>query len=133
MLGLCDLTGCRRQALLEYFGESLRQPCGNCDNCLSPPATWDATEATRKALSLRLPDESTFRVNYLINVLTGNSDERIERNRHQQLSTSVSARAECNRVAGGVQAADLTGSSRHGPGGSRRTAAYAKVPPRCQR
>ena len=87
MLGLCDLTGCRRQALLEYFGESLRQPCGNCDNCLSPPATWDATEATRKALSCVYRTNQRFGVNYLINVLTGNSDERIERNRHQQLST----------------------------------------------
>ncbi|NOR40391.1 MAG: RecQ family ATP-dependent DNA helicase, partial [Gammaproteobacteria bacterium] len=45
MLGLCELISCRRQTVLEYFGEKLNKPCGNCDNCLSPPQTWDGTEA----------------------------------------------------------------------------------------
>ena len=48
MLGYCELSGCRRQSLLAYFGES-SDPCGNCDNCLNPPETWDATEAAQKA------------------------------------------------------------------------------------
>ncbi|MCP4282878.1 MAG: DNA helicase RecQ [Gammaproteobacteria bacterium] len=87
MLGLCDLTGCRRQALLDYFGESLAQPCGNCDNCISPPETWDATEATRKALSCVYRTNQRFGVNYLIEVLTGKEDERIERNNHHRLTT----------------------------------------------
>jgi ATP-dependent DNA helicase RecQ len=51
MLGFCEQTGCRRQTLLAYFDESLEQPCGNCDNCVEPPQTWDATEAARMALS----------------------------------------------------------------------------------
>ena len=87
MLGLCDLTGCRRQALLAYFGETLEQPCGNCDNCLSPPATWDATEPARMALSCVYRSGQRFGVNYLIDILKGKDDERIRRNRHHQLST----------------------------------------------
>ncbi|MCB1850638.1 MAG: DNA helicase RecQ [Gammaproteobacteria bacterium] len=87
MLGLCDLTSCRRQALLAYFGESLAAPCGNCDNCLAPPETWDATEATRKALSCVYRTGQRFGVNYLISVLTGKQDKRIERNQHDRLST----------------------------------------------
>ena len=87
MLGLCDLISCRRQVLLNYFGESRTEPCGNCDNCLAPPETWDATEATRKALSCVYRTNQRFGVNYLIAVLTGKEDERIERNRHHQLST----------------------------------------------
>ncbi|MCB1751936.1 MAG: DNA helicase RecQ [Gammaproteobacteria bacterium] len=87
MLGLCDLISCRRQALLDYFGESLEQPCGNCDNCLFPAETWDATEATRKALSCVYRTNQRFGVSYLIDVLTGKENERIIRNRHHQLST----------------------------------------------
>ena len=48
MLGLCEITTCRRQSLLAYFGDTLEQPCGNCDTCLQPVATWDGTEAARK-------------------------------------------------------------------------------------
>ncbi len=87
MLGLCDLTGCRRQALLAYFGETLEQPCGNCDNCLQPPATWDATEPARMALSCVFRSGQRFGVNYLIDILKGKEDERIQRNRHHRLST----------------------------------------------
>ncbi|MEJ1380105.1 MAG: DNA helicase RecQ [Candidatus Sedimenticola sp. (ex Thyasira tokunagai)] len=87
MLGLCDLTGCRRQALLDYFGETLEQPCGNCDNCLNPPQTWDATESARKALSCVYRTGQRFGVNYVIDVLKGKEDERITRFGHHQLST----------------------------------------------
>ena len=87
MLGLCELTRCRRQALLAYFGETLQQPCGNCDTCLQPPATWDATEAAQKALSCVYRTGQRFGVNYVIEVLTGKEDERIRNNRHDALST----------------------------------------------
>ncbi len=86
MLGLCELTSCRRQALLAYFGETLEEPCGNCDNCLAPPATWDATEAARKALSCVYRTGQRFGVNYLIEVLLGKADERIRRFGHHRLS-----------------------------------------------
>jgi ATP-dependent DNA helicase RecQ len=87
MLGLCELTSCRRQALLAYFGETLPQPCGNCDTCVQPPATWDATEAAQKALSCAYRTGQRFGVNYVIDVLLGRQDERILANRHDRLST----------------------------------------------
>jgi len=87
MLGLSELTTCRRQALLAYFGEVLERPCGNCDNCLTPPETWEATEATCKALSCVYRTGQRFGVSYVVNVLTGKQDERIHRNGHDRLST----------------------------------------------
>ncbi len=87
MLALCELTTCRRQALLAYFGEQREDPCGNCDNCLNPPETWDATETAQKALSCVYRTGQRFGVNYLIDVLTGKDDERIRRFGHDRLST----------------------------------------------
>jgi ATP-dependent DNA helicase RecQ len=87
MLGLCEQITCRRQTLLEYFDEPLEQACGHCDNCLETPPTWDATEAARKALSCVYRTGQRFGVNYVIDVLTGKPQERITRNRHDQIST----------------------------------------------
>ncbi|MEW6765608.1 MAG: DNA helicase RecQ [Pseudomonadota bacterium] len=87
MLGLCELTACRRQALLGYFGESLADPCGNCDNCLEPPATWDASVPAQKALSCVHRTGQRFGVTYLVEVLQGKADERIRRNGHDAIST----------------------------------------------
>ncbi|MDP3535550.1 MAG: DNA helicase RecQ, partial [Halomonas sp.] len=60
MLGLCEIISCRRQSLLHYFGDHLDAPCGNCDNCLTPPETWDATVAAQKALSCVYRTEQRF-------------------------------------------------------------------------
>jgi len=87
MLGLSEMTTCRRQALLGYFGETLAEPCGNCDNCLEPPETWDATEAAQKALSCIHRTGQRFGVNYLVAVLRGEADERMRRFGHDQIST----------------------------------------------
>ncbi|MFA0442826.1 ATP-dependent DNA helicase RecQ [Vibrio sp. 10N.286.49.C2] len=87
LLGYCDLATCRRQSLLAYFGEALEEPCGNCDNCLSPPDTWDGLQATQKALSTVFRTEQRFGASYLINILLGKSDQRIEQNQHNTLST----------------------------------------------
>jgi len=88
LLGLTELSTCRRRALLGYFGETLSQPCGNCDNCLSPPATIDGTEAARKALSAIYRTGERFGAGYLIDVLRGSlTDERIARNGHDRLTT----------------------------------------------
>ncbi|MHB8535191.1 MAG: DNA helicase RecQ [Sulfuricaulis sp.] len=87
MLGLCELSTCRRQALLGYFSETLPQPCGNCDNCLESPETWDATVPAQKALSCVHRTGQRFGVNYLIDVLLGKDDERIKRFGHDRLST----------------------------------------------
>ncbi len=86
MLGFTEITGCRRQALLAYFGEQLDQPCGNCDNCLTPVETWDATTAAQKALSCAHRTGQRFGVNYLIDVLSGKSSERILHFGHDKLS-----------------------------------------------
>ncbi len=86
MLGLTELTTCRRQALLAYFDEPLANPCGNCDNCLEPPETWDATVPAQKALSCVHRTGQRFGVNYLIDVLLGKADERIRRFGHEGLS-----------------------------------------------
>jgi ATP-dependent DNA helicase RecQ len=87
MLGLCEMTDCRRQALLGYFGEKLTEPCGNCDNCLTPPQTWDATTPARKALSCVHRTGQRFGVNYLVDVLSGKDDDRIKRFGHDRVST----------------------------------------------
>ncbi len=87
MLGLAELTTCRRQSLLSYFGDVLDEPCGNCDNCLDPPQTWDATDASRKALSCVYRTGQRFGVTYLVDVLLGKSSERIERFGHDKQST----------------------------------------------
>lgn len=87
MLGLCELTSCRRQALLAYFDEKLDESCGNCDNCINPPETWDATTATQKALSCIYRTRERFGTQYIIDILTGKDDERIQRNGHDQLPT----------------------------------------------
>jgi ATP-dependent DNA helicase RecQ len=86
ILGLCEATDCRRQTLLRYFGETLAEPCGNCDTCITPPVTWDATESTQKALSTVYRTGQRFGTNYLIAVLRGDRDERIERFGHDKLS-----------------------------------------------
>ncbi|MBD3670804.1 MAG: DNA helicase RecQ [Gammaproteobacteria bacterium] len=87
MLGFCELTSCRRQALLRYFGDHLDEPCGNCDNCLSPPETWDATEAAQKALSCVHRTGQRFGVNYLVDVLLGKADDRIKSFGHDRVTT----------------------------------------------
>ncbi|MDG1025420.1 MAG: DNA helicase RecQ [Gammaproteobacteria bacterium] len=87
MLGLCEITTCRRQALLAYFGEDLAQPCGNCDCCLEPAQTWDGTEAARKALSVAYRTEQRFGVNHLIDVLRGAETDKIFQFDHHRLAS----------------------------------------------
>jgi len=86
LLGLCEASTCRRQILLEYFGDE-SQPCGNCDNCLNKPETFDATVAAQKAISCAFRTEQRFGVGYLIDVLLGNADDRMKNFGHDQVST----------------------------------------------
>ncbi len=87
MLGYCELTSCRRQTLLNYFGDKLERPCGNCDTCLAPVQTWDATEAARKALSCAYRTGQRFGARHVIDVLLGKSTERVRGFGHDRLST----------------------------------------------
>lgn len=86
MLGFTDITSCRRQSLLRYFNEDLNEACGNCDNCLTPVETWDASVAAQKALSCVHRTGQRFGVNYLVDVLTGKDDSRIKQFGHDNLS-----------------------------------------------
>jgi len=85
LLGLCEASTCRRQILLEYFGDSCA-PCGNCDNCALKPETFDATIAAQKAISCVHRTGQRFGVAYLIDVLLGAEDQRIKNFQHDQLS-----------------------------------------------
>jgi len=87
MLGFCEITSCRRQTLLSYFGEELGHPCGNCDNCLEPTETWDGTEATRMALSVAYRTEQRFGVNHLIDVLRESNSDKVFQFGHHKLSS----------------------------------------------
>jgi ATP-dependent DNA helicase RecQ len=84
LLGLCETAGCRRVRLLAYFGEA-SEPCGNCDTCLSPPQTWDATDAARKALSAIYRTGQRFGAVHLIDVLRGKASERVMKWDHDKL------------------------------------------------
>jgi len=90
LLALAEATDCRRVRLLNYFGEA-SQSCGNCDNCLSPPQTWDATEAARKMLSciyrVQQASGTAFGAGHLIDILRGKRTEKVEQHGHEKLST----------------------------------------------
>ncbi|MGE4366299.1 DNA helicase RecQ [Thermomonas sp.] len=87
LIGYCESTGCRRQSLLAYFGELHPGACGSCDNCLSPPRTWDATEAARKALSCVYRTGQRFGAAHVIDVLRGADTAKVRQFGHAALST----------------------------------------------
>jgi ATP-dependent DNA helicase RecQ len=87
LLAFCEVASCRRQALLAYFGEALAEPCGRCDTCLEPVATWDASIAAQKALSAVYRTGQKFGAQHLVDVLLGRTTDKIERFRHQELPT----------------------------------------------
>ncbi|MBW9273150.1 MAG: DNA helicase RecQ [Candidatus Thiodiazotropha sp. (ex. Lucinisca nassula)] len=87
MLAFCEITTCRRQTLLAYFDDHLEHPCGNCDTCLQPPETWDATIASQMALSCVHRTGQRFGVNHLIDVLLGKESDRISQFGHHRVST----------------------------------------------
>ena len=90
LLTLAEATDCRRQRLLAYFGEA-SGPCGNCDNCLQPPALWDGTDAARKLLSTiyRVHQKSalTFGAGHIIDVLRGQDSDKVRQYGHEAIST----------------------------------------------
>ena len=87
LIGYCESTGCRRQTLLAYFGETLSGACGNCDNCLEPPRSWDGTVAAQKALSCVYRTGQRFGAAHLVDVLRGGETAKIQQFGHQHLST----------------------------------------------
>ncbi len=87
LLGYCETLQCRRRVLLASFGETYPVDCGNCDNCLSPPEQWDATDAARKALSCVYRTGQRFGAAHVIDVLRGGEGEKIRQFGHDRVST----------------------------------------------
>jgi len=86
LLGWCEITACRRRPLLAYFGDDYPEPCGNCDNCLNPPVTWDGTEAARMLLSAVYRTGQRFGAAHVVDVLLGKDTDKIRQNGHDRLS-----------------------------------------------
>ena len=87
LLGFCESTSCRHQTLLRYFGEAHPGDCGQCDNCLTPVDTWDATEAAQMALSCVYRTGQRFGVVHLIDVLLGKTNDKVQQFNHHTIST----------------------------------------------
>jgi ATP-dependent DNA helicase RecQ len=87
LIAHCESTGCRRQTLLGYFGETHPGACGHCDNCLDPPQGWDGTVAARKALSCVYRSGQRFGAAHMIDILRGADTAKIRQNGHESLST----------------------------------------------
>ncbi len=87
LLGWCEVTQCRRSSLLEYFGEELQAPCGNCDTCLDPPKTRHGTEIAQKLLSCIYRTGQRFGALHIIDVLLGKDTEKVRQHGHLHLST----------------------------------------------
>ena len=118
LIGFCESTGCRRQTLLAWFGESHPGGCGNCDNCIAPPRTWDATVAAQKALSCVYRSGQRFGAAHLVDVLRGADTAKIRQFGHSALSTyGVGTELDARQwrsvfrqlVAGGLLEVDLEG------------------------
>jgi len=86
LISFSEASGCRRQVLLRHFGETLAQPCGNCDLCLEPERSTDVTEVARKAISAVYRTGQRFGAAHVVDVLLGGDTARIRELGHQQLS-----------------------------------------------
>ena len=131
LLGYCESMQCRRQVLLAGFGETYAQPCGNCDNCLTPAAAWDATVPAQKALSCVYRSGQRFGVGHLVDILRGGDGEKIRQFGHDQLSTygigrDLDARS-WRSVFRQLVAAHLLEVDSEGHGGLRLTDASRQV------
>jgi ATP-dependent DNA helicase RecQ len=86
LLGWCEALGCRRRALLAYFGDELEHDCGNCDGCLQPVAAWDGLEAAQKLLSAVYRTGQRFGAAHVVDVLLGKATDKVLQHRHNDLS-----------------------------------------------
>jgi ATP-dependent DNA helicase RecQ len=92
MVAYCEGNKCRRQTLMEYFGEKLSGYCGNCDSCLRPKGTFDGTEPARKLMTCVQELNQRFGTNYVIDVLTGSRNKKIKQNHHERLKSHGSGK-----------------------------------------
>ena len=131
LVSYCETLRCRRQVLLANFGEDYPNPCGNCDNCLTPAETWDATVAAQKALSCVYRTGQRFGAAHLIDVLRGSDSERVRQFGHDALPThGVGADLDARAWRGVFRqlvAAGLLDVDSEGYGGLRLTEASRAV------
>jgi len=131
LLAYAETTACRRQRLLAYFGEDFDHACGNCDNCIDPPQTWDASVTAQKALSCVYRTGQRYGVAHLTSVLRGEADDRIRALRHDALTTfGVGAELDKSQWRGVFRqlvAAGLLATDEEGYGTLRLTAASRGV------
>ncbi|MBO9556068.1 DNA helicase RecQ [Cellulomonas sp.] len=134
MLALCETVSCRRVQLLNYFGQSGAEPCGNCDTCLSPPESWDGTVPAQKLLStvVRLEQRGQrYGVGHLVDILRGKSTPRVQQLGHESLSTfgvgTDLSDGEWRGVVRQLLAAELLGVDTDGYGTLRLAPASAEV------
>jgi len=125
LAALVEAPTCRRAILLRHFGEDPPERCGNCDNCLDPPATTDATEIARKLLSAAFRTEMRFGVGHLADVLAGTDNEKVRSFGHDRLSVFGIATSDelalvrpvaRALIAGDALRADAYGGLSFGPG-----------------
>jgi ATP-dependent DNA helicase RecQ len=125
LAGLVETADCRRALLLRHFDEDPPERCGNCDNCLAPPATVDATEVARKLLSAAFRTEMRFGIGHLTDVLAGRETDKVQGFGHQKLSVfGIADEAELALVKPAARAlmardalrADEYGGLSFGPG-----------------
>ncbi|MHB8165783.1 MAG: RecQ family ATP-dependent DNA helicase, partial [Sulfuricella sp.] len=125
LLGFCEATACRHQTILRYFGEEHPGDCGQCDNCLEPVDTWDATQPAQMALSCVYRTGQRFGVGHLIDVLLGKTTPQVEKFRHQTLTTfgigQALAQAQWSSVYRQLVAAGLLNVDIEAYGGLRLT------------
>jgi len=86
LLGWCETPGCRRRGLLEYFGDTLEDDCGNCDGCLDPVDSWDGLETAQKLLSAVYRTGQRFGAAHVVDVLVGKLTDKVLHYRHNELS-----------------------------------------------
>jgi len=115
---LVETAGCRRRILLKHFGENPPEGCGNCDNCLNPPAAIDATQTARKFLSAVYRTGQSFGVGHIEAVLLGQSTEKVLQRGHDRLSVFGIVDGEevqlIKPVARALQLRDALRTSEHG-------------------
>ena len=131
LLGFCESTACRHQTLLHYFGEEHPGHCAQCDNCLTPVDTWDATQAAQMALSCVYRTGQRFGVAHLIDVLLGKTTEKISNFAHHHLTVfgigQAFAQAQWSSVYRQLVAAGLLQVDMEAYGGLRLTEAARPV------
>jgi ATP-dependent DNA helicase RecQ len=131
LLGLAEAKRCRRQTLLAYFGETLAEPCGNCDLCREPPEIFDATEAARMAFSAILRTGESFGVEHLVAVLRGEASDKVRARGHDRLPTfgvgAARTRAEWQAIFRQLMGLDLVRPDPERHGGLRLTEAARPI------